>query len=298
VAGAYFLHQRAVSPARRPAVRIDKPDSAKATAYRDLLLIQLRDAWTVGGRRYPAGALLAANFDKYLAGERALTVLFTPSERKALAGFSPTRHHIVINELDNVRNRVVVLSRAGGAWKRAPLRGLPELSTAAVAAVDADESDEYFATVTGFLQPSALYLGTAGAGLPVKLKQLPAFFDATGLEVSQHDAVSKDGTRIPYFQVGRPSLPRRQQSDGAVRLRRIRGRGVAALQREPRRGMARGLAGCTSSRTSAVAANSGPRWHQAALRAIDTRRMRISSPSRGSHRAQSNYDAALGRHGR
>ena len=126
-------------------IRIDKPDSADATAHRDLLLIELRDAWTIGGTTYPRGALLAADFERFLAGERNSRVLFAPGERKALAGFSPTRNRIIVNELDNVRNRVVVLARAGAKWTRTPLRGLPELSTVDVRAVDADESDDYFA---------------------------------------------------------------------------------------------------------------------------------------------------------
>ena len=32
---------------------------------------------------------------------------------------------------------------------------------------------------------------------------MPAFFKADGLEISQHEATSKDGTRVPYFQVSR-----------------------------------------------------------------------------------------------
>src|SRR5262249_10551928 len=39
-----------------------------------------------------------------------------------------------------------------------------------------------------------------------KLKSLPSFFDSTGLAISQHEAISKDGTRIPYFQVSRQAL--------------------------------------------------------------------------------------------
>ena len=187
-------------------IRIDKPDSATAVPHRDLLLIKLRDPWTVGGKTYAAGALLAADFDRFIAGERELSVLFEPTARKSLAGFSPTRNRIIVNELDNVRNRVFVLARAGGKWTRTPLRGLPDFSTVVANAVDADESDDYFATVTGFLEPTALFLGTAGGGPPEKLKELPAFFDASGLAVTQHEAVSKDGTRIPYFQVGRRRL--------------------------------------------------------------------------------------------
>ena len=42
---------------------------------------------------------------------------------------------------------------------------------------------------------------------PEKLKQQPASFDAAGLVVTQHEAFSTDGMRIPYFQVARKDLP-------------------------------------------------------------------------------------------
>ena len=46
-------------------------------------------------------------------------------------------------------------------------------------------------------------LAKAGSDAREKLKSLPAFFDATGLEVTQNEATSKDGTKIPYFVVMR-----------------------------------------------------------------------------------------------
>ena len=36
-------------------------------------------------------------------------MLFEPGERKSLAGFTATRHFVVVTELDNVRSRVYVL---------------------------------------------------------------------------------------------------------------------------------------------------------------------------------------------
>ena len=79
-------------------------------SYREWLLIQLRSDWTVGGKTYPAGALLATDLEAFLKAERAFDVLFEPAERKSLVGFSPTRHHILLTELDNVRSRVYVLT--------------------------------------------------------------------------------------------------------------------------------------------------------------------------------------------
>jgi prolyl oligopeptidase len=187
-------------------VKIEKPDDANASVHREWLLIQLRTDWTAGGRTWPAGALLATRLDDFLAGKRAFDMLFEPTARKSLAGYSTTMNCIILNELDNVKTRLYVLSREGDAWKRSPIPGLPEFGSIGASAIDDLHSDDYFLTVTDFLTPPSLYLGTAGGGAPEKLKHTPPFFDPAGLEVSQHEAVSKDGTRVPYFEVAPANL--------------------------------------------------------------------------------------------
>ena len=116
-----------------------------------------------------------------------------------------TRHHLILNVLDDVKNKLYVLTLGPGAWKREPFLGAPAIGTASAWAVDADQSDEYFMQVSDFLTPDSLFYGSLGK-VPEKLKASPAFFDATGLEVTQHFVSSKDGTRIPYFQVARKNL--------------------------------------------------------------------------------------------
>ncbi|MFN8092617.1 MAG: prolyl oligopeptidase family serine peptidase [Vicinamibacteria bacterium] len=249
-------------------VKIDKPDSANASAWRDLLLLELRDDWSVGGKTYRAGSLLAADFEAFLKGERKLDVLFEPTDRKSLAGFSPTRHHILVNELDNVRNRVYVLTRRGGAWSRAPLPGMPDFGTVTATAVDEEDSDDYFMTVTDYVTPTSLAIGAAGQEAPAtKLKQLPAFFDAAGLEVGQHEATSKDGTRIPYFQVSRKGLA----LDGKNPTL-LYGYGGFEVPMVPGYSGGVGSAWLEKGGVYVVAnirggGEFGPRWHQAALKA-------------------------------
>ena len=188
-------------------IRIDKPDDASASVHRDLLLLELRSDWEVGGKTYPAGSLLAADFDSYLAGKREFEVLFTPQERVSLAGYSPTRNYVLLNELDNVHNRVYVLERnKKNGWTRKALPGLPDFGTLRAGAVDEDESDDYFLRASDYVAPDRLLLGSVGGGAPETLKQLPALFRAEGLVVTQHETRSKDGARIPYFQVARKGL--------------------------------------------------------------------------------------------
>ncbi len=187
-------------------LRIEKPDDAEASVWREWLLVQLRTAWTVGGRTFPAGSLLAARFDDYLAGKRDLTALFTPTPTTSLAGFSNTRSTLLLSVLDRVRSRVYTATPGAKGWTVAMVKGLPEFGSIGVRAVDDLTSDDYWLTITDFLTPSSLSLGTVGREGFERLKQTPAFFDASRLSVEQHEAVSKDGTRIPYFQVAPKDL--------------------------------------------------------------------------------------------
>jgi prolyl oligopeptidase len=107
--------------------------------------------------------------------------------------------------LEDVKNRLYVLTPGKGEWKREPLLGAPALGTVSVNAVDAEESDDYFMTVTDYLTPTTLHFGTIGKA-PEKLKETPAFFDSKDLAISQHFTTSEDGTRVPYFQIARKDL--------------------------------------------------------------------------------------------
>ena len=60
-----------------------------------------------------------------------------------------------------------------------------------VRGIDPDESDDYFMTMTDFLTPTSLYLGTVGQPERELLKSLPAFFDTEGLGIQQFEATSQ-----------------------------------------------------------------------------------------------------------
>src|SRR5205814_8535343 len=46
-------------------VKIDKPNYARVSAFAVQILLHLRSDWTVAGKTYPAGSLLAADFEGY-----------------------------------------------------------------------------------------------------------------------------------------------------------------------------------------------------------------------------------------
>ncbi len=186
-------------------VKLDKPADATVSTFADQLLLRLRLDWTVGGRTYSGGTLLATSLEGFLKGQPGFEALFTPTERKSLAATSETKRYLLLNELDNVRNRLYVLEHKDGQWTHAPFEA-PAFGSVSVNGVDPDESDDYFMTVTDFLTPSSLYFGSIGSKDRERLKAMPSFFNAEGLEITQHEATSKDGTKVPYFQVGRKGL--------------------------------------------------------------------------------------------
>ena len=247
-------------------IKVEKPDDANASVSREWLYIELRTDWTVEGRTFKAGSLLVTNFDAFIGGTRKFDVLFEPTERTSLASFSPTRNHVLVNILDNVRNRVVVHTHKDGKWTNAELPGAPKLSTVGVSAVDPDESDDYFMTVSDYLTPTTLSFGTIGGPPAEKLKGNPSFFNADGLVVKQFEAVSKDGTRIPYFQVSRENL----KLDGKNPTM-LYGYGGFEIPMVPGYEASTGIAWLEQGGVYVVAnirggGEFGPKWHQAALK--------------------------------
>ncbi|MGM0386651.1 MAG: prolyl oligopeptidase family serine peptidase [Actinomycetota bacterium] len=265
-------------------VTVDVPRSSEPLIWRDWLLVHLRDDWEVGGATYPAGTLIATRYESFLAGERDFTELFAPSPSTSLADLTVTRHHVIVNLLDDVANRLEVVTppdRADsgadddGGWRRRALdlgdeAGLPTLGTIAVGALNARETDELWLTTAGFLSPSTLSkvtLDASGATTSVEpLKSLPAFFDATGMEVSQHFVISDDGTRVPYFQVSPAGL----ELDGENPTL-LYGYGGFEIPMMPSYAPAMGRAWLARGGVYVVAnirggGEYGPRWHQAALK--------------------------------
>ncbi len=250
-------------------VRVDKPDDADASFHREWMFVRLRTPWTVGGKTWKSGSLLAIKEAAFLKGERNFDVLFEPGERTSLAGFSNTKNYLILNELDNVCNKLFVLTPEAGKWTRKPLGSAAPLSSISAGAVDSIESDDYFLTTSNFLTPSNLVYGTLSTTKsfePEQLKSAPKFFDTTGLEMSQHEATSKDGTKIPYFMIARKNL----ELNGANPTL-LYGYGGFEISLTPTYSALAGAAWLEKGGVYAIAnirggGEFGPKWHQAALK--------------------------------
>ena len=259
-------------------VKLEVPESAEVDFHREWLIVELRDDWELDGTTHLAGSLLAIDVDGFLAGGTEFTTLFAPTATTSLVGAAWTRHHLVLNVLDDVKNLPHVLTppaTAGGTWRRSAFWESDPLLTIAMSGVDPVDSDELWVLTAGYLTPSTLSLGTLPSGsdpgqelLPLeRLKSAPSFFDADGLLAEQRFATSGDGTRVPYFIVGRPE--QLTGHDGAAPTL-LYGYGGFEIPLLPGYSGGVGRAWLAKGGVYVVAnirggGEYGPAWHQAAL---------------------------------
>lgn len=244
--------------------KIDKPDDAEFWVWDEQALVELRTDWVINETIYKAGSLLVEPLKDFLAGKRAFTVLFAPDEHRSLMATVPTRHALIIATLHDVTTEASIATRGPKGWSQRALT-LPPLSTASFYAWDPDVNDRFFAVEDSFLSPTTLTLDDALKPKREVLKRMPAFFDASQLEASQHFATSKDGTKVPYFQVSKKGLA--LDGNNATVLY---GYGGFELAQKPGYNPMAGAAWLEKGGVYVIAnirggGEYGPAWHQAAL---------------------------------
>jgi prolyl oligopeptidase len=250
-------------------VRLDKPADADASFHREWLFLRLRTDWSAGGKTWKAGSLLAIKDAAFAKGERNFDLLFEPGDRTSLAEYANTRNHLIVNELDNVCNRLVLLTPERGGWKHTALSNAAPLSSITATAVDPIDSDDCFLVASSYLRPRNLVLAAFQPSDDIRLEELksaPKFFDTAGLAVSQQQATSKDGTKVPYFMIGRKDL----KLDGANPTL-LYGYGGFEVALTPEYDPLVGAAWLEQGGVYVVAnirggGEFGPKWHQAALK--------------------------------
>jgi len=169
------------------------------------LVISTDEDWTTpSGQTFKTGDIFAYDLDAWLADKSVQAELvLSPGEREAVEGISATRNRLVVALYENVRGSIYVYDPADWSRTRA---NLPENVTVGIGSTSS-QNDQFFASVSGYLTPSSLYFGDAATGQMALSKSLPPKFDATGKIVEQHQAVSKDGTLVPYFVVRSENAP-------------------------------------------------------------------------------------------
>ena len=212
--------------------RIDLPTDAVWQVHADVLLVKPRTPWSVAGRTYEPDQLLGLSFSSFMTGDRDFELLFEPAARRSLKGFVWAGDRLALSILDNLAPRFVLLRFVEGVWEREELETLPQTGVVTLRRVDSEAEDSDGTVLVGaqdpITPPTLMLMSVASSNphpSPAVLKRSPATFDAAGLVVTRHEAVSLDGERIPYTQTG----PARETGDAPVHLTGYGGFAVSDL---------------------------------------------------------------------
>ncbi len=247
-------------------VKLDLPKMASPYGIVDGHLLLSTDVdWVVDGQTFPADSLIAVDLEEWKADPNGATktLVWAPEERQTKQGGAITANSLFVGMLDNVVGKVLQFNFADGEWTSTQV-DLPDNATVGIAA-SSDETDQIMYTVTGFLEPTTLYYSD-GTGTPEVLKNSPAYFDPSGMEVEQHEATSADGTKIPYFIVKPAGMEMNGQTAvlmsgyGGFQVPRLPGYLGTTGKMWLERGGAYVLANLRGG------GEFGPGWHQTAIR--------------------------------
>ena len=250
---------------------IDVPTDVNVDIHRQWLLMRPQGDWELGGSVHPAGSLLAADLEAFLAGDRSVQVLFAPDAATSLQSWSWTKNYLLLNLLHDVSSQVRVLDPAAG-WSASELRDCPPLHAVDASAVDDEESDDYWLVSTGYLTPSTLSRGTIG-GPAAEVKASPSYFEPTPTRSSSTSPRPRTAPRCPTSRSG----PKDLKHDGGNPVL-LSGYGGFEIARTPgysgtvgrawlEQRTADGRGGVYVVANIRGGGEYGPGWHRAALQA-------------------------------
>ena len=222
----FFNHAIWLRDAAGVTTRLDLPTGIWMQAHGDWFAMKLRKDWTVEGRTYATDTVLGISLSAFLAGSRDFAILFEPAPRRALQGLFWVAGKLVLSILDELKPRFEIRTPSITGWSREMLPGLPGIGVVDVWPLDRHPSEsngDLLANVQDPLTPPSLLLIERGVASPTVLKQAPKTFTPDGLVVTQHEAISIDGERIPYVQTG----PAAETGDAPVYMSAYGGFGLS-----------------------------------------------------------------------
>jgi len=155
---------------------------------------------------FKIGDLIAFNHQEFLDTGKLpyVQLVFRANERQAVNGVSVAKGAALLSINDNVASKILRLEPTMHGWTTSEIT-LPGTGQASIAFAD-KKSETVFINFEGFLTPDSLLKYDVTTSNVSPLKSLPAKFDTTGLVVHQKKAISKDGTKIPYFVVHKEGI--------------------------------------------------------------------------------------------
>jgi prolyl oligopeptidase len=196
------------------------PPGSQFACFKKQIILRLPMDWTTWSVKqnrlitYPKNSVIAGSMDAFLAGKCEFTELLRADANNPLPGCFFTRNHCIISLLDNIRRRYHAFrfDEDDGLWTAVAVDAPVSSGRVDAIAEDAGATDDILVAMQDYLVPPKHMRVTVGKPGCEIIKQMSALFDTTGMEAHRHEAISRDGTRIPYFLV----TPKNFRADGST----------------------------------------------------------------------------------
>lgn len=163
------------------------------------MIFSPRENWAYQGTSYPMGSVLSFNLKTEKVG-----LIYSPSnDRTAVQTVAVTKSQLFIEITENVIGKLLRFTRRDGQWESREIP-MPGKGVVTLSSYTSFGEGITFLYENPLTPKTIFYISPEGE--VEKWKESPAFFDASDMVVLQREAISKDGTKIPYFLVGLKSV--------------------------------------------------------------------------------------------
>lgn len=185
-------------------------DASLVDLVKGYLILELRQTW--GNAK--TGALVAVKLDDAIKVKSSTdlnpTVIFHPGERGSISSVDSTKNFLVVTYLDNIKGKALRIrpnaEETPDQWEK---RAIDLPTTGTLGLLSAHQStDNVFFSYEDFVTPESVYLTDLSTMKTSLNRQDVPRFDASNLMITQKEATSKDGTKIPYFVVHAKDMKR------------------------------------------------------------------------------------------
>ncbi|ADM08969.1 prolyl oligopeptidase family protein [Parvularcula bermudensis HTCC2503] len=174
------------------------PKTDLAGITQGLAIASLNQDWTYEGVDYPLGAVIGLDL-----ADGGIQTIYAPADRTAVQAVVPFKGGLYLTLLDNIRGRLLMAQPRSLGWQTNTI-DLPDNGVVSIGAVD-EMTGDLLVSYENPSQPETLYYQKAG-GVPTAIKSQPVFYAAEGVVTRQFEAISRDGTVIPYFVTAKESV--------------------------------------------------------------------------------------------
>lgn len=162
------------------------------------IIFRLRENWRNGTQTYLSGDILALDLD-----QKTVTLVLRPQAHQAVNNVAVVGDDLAIEMLEDVDGTLWRMERDSNGWSAEkialPANGVVDIVSSS------EKGDHLLISFESFTQPNTLY-DVSRNNAVTRIMATADLYDASDIEVRQHFAISTDGTRVPYYIVGKADI--------------------------------------------------------------------------------------------